>query len=107
MHAFYRRRFLRLLAAIALFAFVGDIAADAVTDMLGGHCDVQSSQSAPNHDKAPCSHCACATHTGAVVVIDFAVKVPHISELNALLLADGGVRPIRLAGSIDHPPQLA
>ena len=107
MHMFCTPRFLRLLAAIALFAFAGDLAADAVTDMMEGHCDVQSSQSTPAHDQSPCSHCACAIHAGAVVVTDFAVKVPHTSELSVPLPAHGGARPIRLAGAIDHPPQLA
>lgn len=97
---------MRLLAAFALFTFAGDLTADAIADAAGSHCDAQSSQSSPNHDKGPCSHCACATHTGAVVIGEFGMRIPKAPELTDLLPSDAGMRPTRLSASIDHPPQL-
>lgn len=98
---------LRLLAALALLTFAGDLAADAYADFRGGHCDAQSSQPSPAHEKSPCSHCSCATHTGAVVLPDFAMKIAEANELTVLLPTDHGTRPIRRSAAIDHPPQLA
>lgn len=98
---------LRLLAALALLTFAGDLAADAYADFQGDHCDAQSSQSSPTHEKSPCSHCSCATHTGAVVLPDFATRIAKASELTALLPTDHDIRPIRRSAAIDHPPQLA
>jgi anaerobic selenocysteine-containing dehydrogenase len=101
------KSFLRVLAVLALLTFAGDLAADAITDAMGGHCDAQSSQSSPTHEKSPCSHCSCATHIGAVVVGDFAVRIVKSTELADLGIFDDGARPTRRATSIDHPPQLA
>lgn len=98
---------LRLLAALALLTFAGDLAADAYADFRGGHCDAQSSQSSPAHEKSPCSHCSCATHTGAVVLGEFAFRIVKNTHLTDLGIFDGGARPTRRATSIDHPPQLA
>lgn len=98
---------LRVLALLALLLFAGDLVADAVSDMSQEHCDLQTSQSAPCHDKAPCSHCACAAHTGAVVIGDFAMNLS--SDLPSAMLLPGAdeATPPPLAASIDHPPQLA
>jgi anaerobic selenocysteine-containing dehydrogenase len=107
MKLLHHKRFLRLLAALALFAFAGDLAADVYADFRGGHCDAQSSQSSPTHEKSPCSHCSCAAHIGAVVVGDFAVRIVKNTQLTDLGIFDDGARPTRRATSIDHPPQLA
>jgi len=98
---------LRILALLALLLFAGDLVADAVSDMSQEHCDLQTSQSAPCHDKAPCSHCACATHTGAVVIADFAMNLSSDLTSAILLRSADEATPPRLAASIDHPPQLA
>ncbi|MEO6873029.1 MAG: hypothetical protein ABI233_12540 [Chthoniobacterales bacterium] len=102
-----RTPFLRILAALALVLFAGDISADSIADLIDAHCVEQTSQSAPDHEKSPCSHCSCATHTGAVVVADFALRVGVEVTPTARLLGDENPDPTRLAGSIDHPPQLA
>jgi hypothetical protein len=99
--------FLRVLALLALLLFSGDLVADVVTDMSQGHCDAQTSQSGPCHDKAPCSHCSCATHAGAVVIADFAMNLTSDLQPAVLLRGDDEATPPRLAASIDHPPQLA
>ena len=99
--------FLRGLALLALLLFIGDIALDAVADLSQGHCETLASQSVPDHDKSPCSHCLCATHSGAVVVADFAPKLGHDLQLADFLPNADEATPPRLAASIDHPPQLA
>lgn len=107
MNLLHGKGFLRVLALFALLLFSGDLAADIVSDMSQEHCDLQTSQSAPCHDKAPCSHCACATHTGAVVIADFAMNLSRDLQPGNLLPGDDEGTPLRLAASIDHPPQLA
>ena len=107
MKFLHGKRFLRILALFALLVFSGDLVVDAVSDMNQEHCDLQTSQSTPCHDKAPCSHCACATHTGAVVIADFAMNLSRDVQPGNLLLGDDEATPPRLAASIDHPPQLA
>jgi len=99
--------FLRGLALLATLLFVGDIAADAVADLSEGHCEVPASQSNPDHDKSPCSHCLCATHSGAVAVADLAPKLGRDLEPTDFLPSADAAAPPRLAASIDHPPQLA
>src|SRR5262245_25448496 len=98
--------FLRGLALLAMLLFVGDIAVDAVADLSQGHCEAPTSQSAPDHEKSPCSHCLCATHSGAVVAADFAPKLGNDLRPADFLSSDDEVTPPRLAASIDHPPQL-
>jgi hypothetical protein len=98
---------LRGLALLAVLLFIGDIAADAVADLSQGHCAAPASQSAPDHEKSPCSHCLCATHSGAVVAADFAPRLwTDLQPADFLPSADEATPP-RLASSIDHPPQLA
>lgn len=103
----YSTRLLRILAALALMLFAGDLSADSAADLMDAHCAPQSSQSAPNHEKSPCSHCSCAVHTGAVVIADFVMRVGAGVAPAARLRGDEESDPTRLAGSIDHPPQLA
>ncbi len=99
MKLVHRKPVLRLLAAFAILLFVGDLVADSVADSVGGHCDSEASQSAPDHEKAPC--------LGAVVPADFAMRLgPGLQPMVRLAGVDEA-RPRRLAGSIDHPPQLA
>jgi hypothetical protein len=107
MKLLHGKSLLRVLALFALLLFSGDLAADAISDMNQEHCDLQTSQSSPCHDKAPCSHCACATHTGAVVIADFAMNLSRDLQPGNLLPGDDEATPPRLAASIDHPPQLA
>jgi hypothetical protein len=107
MRLLHHNVFLRLFAALAMLLFAGDLAADAIADLTGGHCDSQTSQSPEDHGKAPCTHCACAVHAGAVVIPDLSSAFE--SDLRPLPLdrsVDDGTPP-RLASSIDHPPQLA
>lgn len=107
MKLLHSKQFLRILAALAVLLFVGDLAADTIADMAGGHCAPQTSQSTPNQEKSPCSHCSCATHIGAVVVADFAMRIGADAQPADILRGDDGTQPIRLAASIDHPPQLS
>jgi hypothetical protein len=107
MKFLHGKRFLRVLALFALLLFAGDLLADAVSDMSLGHCDSETSQSAPCNDKAPCAHCSCATHAGAVVLADFLMNLSRDSQPGNLLPGDDEATPPRLAASIDHPPQLA
>lgn len=99
--------FLRLLAALAMLLFVGDLVADSISDAMAIHCASESSQSSPGHEKSPCSHCSCATHIGAVVAADFTMPLGMAFESGDRLCGVDQPRPTRLAGSIDHPPQLA
>jgi hypothetical protein len=98
--------FLRILALLALLLFAGDIIADAIDDMSEGHCTSETSQSCPTNDRTPCSHCSCATHSGAVVIADFALSLGRQLGSVAHLQSDDEATPPRLAASIDHPPQL-
>lgn len=107
MKFLHHKRLLRLLAALALLLFVGDLAADSVADLAGDHCTPATSQSSPEHEKSPCSHCSCETHIGAVVVVDFAISLGREVQATARLATLDEPGPTRLAGSIDHPPQLA
>ena len=107
MTRFYSKGFLRVLAFLASLLFTGDLVADAVADMSQGHCDSQTSQSAPGHETAPCSHCSCATHIGAVVVADFAIQLGSDLQPATRLQGANVATPPRLAAAIDHPPQLA
>jgi len=103
----HNNAFLRGLALLAMLLFAGDLALDAVADLSHGHCEALASQSVPDHDKSPCSHCLCATHSGAVVVADLAPKLGNdLQPADFLPSVDEGTPP-RLAASIDHPPQLA
>jgi hypothetical protein len=107
MNLFGSKTLLRLLAAFALLTFAGDVAAHSIADAGGTHFGAPSSHSSQNPDKGPCSHCACATHTGAAVMGELATRIPKAPEVTDLLPSDAGLRPTRLAASIDHPPQLA
>lgn len=103
----HNTRLLRLLAALALILFAGDLSADLAADLMGAHCASQSSESAPDQEKSPCSHCSCAVHTDAVVIADFVMRIGADVAPRARLRGDEESSPTRLAGSIDHPPQLA
>jgi hypothetical protein len=107
MRLLHHNVLLRFLAALAMLLFVGDLAADSIADLAGGHCNSQTSQSSEDHGREPCSHCACAVHAGAVVVPDLAIRLPNGLEPGPLLRGDVAARPPRLASAIDHPPQLA
>lgn len=107
MRLLHSKGFLRVLGLLAILLFSGDLVADAVADLSQGHCTSETSQSGPSHDKAPCSHCSCAIHIGAVVVADFAMSLGSDLRPEAFLHGDDEARPRRLAASIDHPPQLA
>ena len=98
--------FLHTLALFAMLLFIGDIAVDAVADLSQGHCEEPTSQSAPDHEKSPCSHCLCATHSGAVVAADFAPELGSDLQPTDFPPGTDEATPPRLAASIDHPPQL-
>jgi hypothetical protein len=97
----------RLAAFLAVLVFAGDIITDSIADTSEGHCVSQTSQSDSSHEKAPCPHCSCAVHMGAVVVADYAVQLTSGIEPATLLRISDESTPPRLAVSIDHPPQLA
>lgn len=107
MKFLHHKRLLRILAALAMLLFVGDLAADSIADLAGGHCTPETSQSSPSHEKGPCSHCSCATHIGAVVIAEFAMRLGTQLQAADRLSAFDEATPPRLAASIDHPPQLA
>ncbi len=107
MNRLYSKGSLRVLAVLAMLLFTGDLVADLVVDMTQGHCASETSQSIPNHDKAPCSHCLCAAHAGAVVVSDFVIHLASDLQPSGLLKGPNEATPPRLATSIDHPPQLS
>ena len=98
--------FCATLALFAMLLFIGDIAVDAVADLSQGHCEAPASQSVPDHDKSPCSHCLCATHSGAVVVADLAPKLGNDLRPAEFLPSADEATPPRLAPAIEHPPQL-
>ena len=98
--------FLRGLALLVMLLFIGDIALDAVADLSQGHCETLASQSVPDHDKSPCSHCLCATHSGAVVVADLAPKLGNDLQPTDFMPSADEATPPRLAPAIEHPPQL-
>jgi hypothetical protein len=94
-------------AAFALLLFASDIVADAAADLCGDHCISQSSEAGSDHEKAPCSHCSCATHSGSVVVTDCALGISGGQQSEKLFPPAAMGRSPKLAASIDHPPQLA
>jgi hypothetical protein len=98
--------FLRVLAALALLLFVGDLLADSVETLCEMRCAAESSQSAPDHDKGPCQ-CVCAAHIGAVIASDFAISLGSDTGPTSFLSGEDEGTPLRLAASIDHPPQLS
>jgi hypothetical protein len=98
---------IRAAAFVALLNFAGDIVADSIADARGGHCFPQTSPSHSDHQKAPCSHCSCAVHNGAVALTDFTVRLNTDLQLAVVLPLSDDVAPPPLASSIDHPPQLA
>ena len=106
MKAHCNNGFLRALALFAMLLFIGDIAVDAVADLSQERCEAQASQSVPDHDKSPCSHCLCATHSGAVVVADLAPKLGNDLQPADFLPSPDEATPPRLAPAIEHPPQL-
>jgi hypothetical protein len=107
MNALPRRLFLRLLAAFALLAFAGDIVADSMADLRGDHCVSQGSQSEPQHEKAPCSHCSCAVHNGTVIISTVFVVILASFQATVFFPAGEQSAPTGLPAAIDHPPQLA
>ena len=107
MNALPSRLFLRLLAAFALLAFAGDIVADSVADLRGDHCVSQSSQSEPQHEKAPCSHCSCAVHNGTIITSTVFVVILGAFQATVFFPAGEQSAPTGLSAAIDHPPQLA
>ena len=107
MNPLHNRALVRFFAVLAVFVFVGDLVVDAAADLRGDHCASSMSDSSPAHEKAPCSHCSCATHTGAVVVTDGRMQIAKEMQPTALLAFENGMKAVRRAASIDHPPQLA
>ena len=101
-----RKGLLPLLVSFAFVVFTGDLIVDSVADWCDVHCGSQASQSAPGHEKAPCSHCSCATHIGAAIAADFAVRFGRDLQPATFLQVDNEAAPPGLAASIDHPPQL-
>lgn len=100
-------RLLFLLAGMMTwFAFTGDIIADSISDAFGQHCVAPSAQSGGQQEKAPCSHCACAVHHGAVVASNFVVRVRAELRPSVFFLTSDPSAPPPLPGPIDHPPQL-
>lgn len=103
-----RKSRLGLLAGfLVLFAFGGDIVADAITDAFGGHCAEQTCPADSNHEKTPCSHCSCAVHNGSVIAASDGVPLgAGIQPFTSILISDESAQ-IGPPAAIDHPPQLA
>jgi len=101
------RLFLRFFAALALFAFAGDIVADSFADLRGDHCVSESSQSDSHHEKGPCAHCSCAVHNGSAVAFSDAVSVAAGSGASLFAVSRNQSAPAGVPAAIDHPPQLA
>src|ERR1051325_6824971 len=99
-------RWIAVIGAIAFCTFVGDIVADAIADACDDHCISQSSQSDPQQEKTPCSHCSCAIHNGNVIVSNNAVLIDAASTLSFLIPTVDQSAPPGLPPAIDHPPQL-
>ena len=98
---------IRAAAFVALLNFAGDIVADSIADARGDHCVSETSHSDSQHEKAPCSHCSCAIHVGAVVITNSTMRVGRdLEEAVFALIADESP-PRALPPAIDHPPQLA
>ena len=100
-------RFYVLTGLLALFAFGGDIVADAVADMRGDHCVSESSSSDSQHEKSPCSHCSCAVHNGSAVASTASVNVTGTSRVSFFVTNYDQSAPVGLPAAIDHPPQLS
>lgn len=99
---------LRLLAGLlVLFAFGGDIVADAIVDARGDHCAAQTSPSDSQHEKTPCSHCSCAVHNGSVIAANNGVHVSADAQRSVFVLISDEAAPVGPPAAIDHPPQLA
>jgi len=105
MSALRRARLLRAFALFAMFAFVGDLAADSLANVCELRCGAESSQSPREHEKGPCQ-CICTTHAQAVIAIDFAMRFEAGQQPESYLPGFDAAIPPRLAVSIDHPPQL-
>jgi hypothetical protein len=101
-----RNEFLRVLAFFALLLFISDLLAESVVEVCEMRCAFETSQSSPDHDKAPCQ-CICAAHIGAVIVTDFAMPLGTDVNPTSFLPGKDEGRPPRLAATIDHPPQLS
>jgi hypothetical protein len=101
-----RTRLLRILASFAMLLFVGDLLAESVAEACEMRCASETSESAPDHEKAPCQ-CICAAHIGAVIATDFAMPIEGSVPPPVYLPGEDEGRPLRLAAAIDHPPQLA
>lgn len=106
MSSLRRNGSLRVLAAVVMLFFVGDLFADCVADVCEMRCATESTQSTPDHDQGPCQ-CICSAHIGAVIASDFTIALGSDVQLTGLLPGENEGRPPRLASSIDHPPQLS
>jgi hypothetical protein len=100
-------RLFALTGLFALCAFAGDIVADSIADLQGDHCVSQRSEPDSQHDKAPCTHCACAVHNGSVITSTLAVDIMATFFESVFLPVGEQSAPDGLPAAIDHPPQLA
>ncbi len=100
-------RLLAFAGVVVFCAFAGDIVADSIADFRGDHCVSQTSHSDSQHEKTPCSHCSCAVHVGAVVIMNSVVHVSGDFQASALFPSSDESAPPALPAAIDHPPQLA
>jgi hypothetical protein len=100
-------RLFALIGIVVFCGFAGDIVADSIADLRGDHCASQCSDSDPQHEKAPCSHCSCAVHNGTVITSTAAVHIIGALQVSILFPASDQSAPTGLPAAIDHPPQLA
>lgn len=96
-----------LTGCFALFVFAGDITADSIADLCGDHCVSESSGSASDHEKTPCSHCSCAVHNGSVIASSLAAQFYGGFETSEFVFASDQSALAGLPVPIDHPPQVA
>ena len=107
MQAIRTSRLFALIGIAVFCAFAGDIAADSIADLCGDHCISQSSQSDQQHEKAPCSHCSCAVHSGSVIASTSVVYITRAFQAFVFLATGQQSALTGLPATIDHPPQLA
>lgn len=100
----FRRSFVVLIAAVALIAFGGDMAADSFCKTVG--CSEMSTPSSHQDGEDSCDHCICATHaTTLPIPPSIGLATPDALESSVVIAEQQA--PEGSPAAIDHPPQLS
>jgi hypothetical protein len=100
----FRRSFVLVIAAITLFAFAGDLAADTFCKTIG--CAEMSTSSSHQDGENSCDHCICATHaTTLPIPPSVELAIPDAIESSVVIAEQQA--PEGSPAAIDHPPQLS